>query len=219
MTLLEIRTLMQTWLDDPNGGYFTTAVCNVFINNAQKQVQKKLIQSGELWYSKNVQTTLVVDTESYDLPTDFLRAHKVQIIVSGTYPNQIIRTLQVITPMQRDFFQQGTAIPESYYINKDAITLVKPPDAAYTMQMLYSYLIADMTVDADVPDVPAQYHEMIAIYATLDGFLKDQRNPNPVFASKLEMYEKAMMQDAQDRNVDRPREIVVTDDYYVGGGW
>ena len=219
MTLATLTTLMQTWLDDPNGGYFTDTVCKTFLNNAQKQVQKKLIQSGELWYTTTVQTTLVINTESYALPTDFLRLHKAEIIVSGTYPNQSLARLRPITPVQRDRIPQGAGLPCAYFINKGSITLAQTPSVAYVLQMLYSYLVADMVLTTDVPDVPTQYHEMIAIYATLDGFLKDQRNPNPVFATKLQMYEEAMKQDAQERHVDEPREVVMTDEAYSSMGW
>lgn len=214
MTLTQLRTLVWTWLDEPGGGngYFTSTNIDTFINNAARQVQKKLIQSGELWFSKVVQTTLVSGTESYSLPTDYLRLHKAEIIVSGTYPNQTIRRLQVITPVQRNQIPTGTGLPYAYWLNKNYITLVKVPDQAYTLQLLYSYLIADMTADSDTPDIPEQYHEMIAIYATLDGFLKDQRDPNPVFAQKIAMYEEMMKQDSQNRNVDTPRMVVVTGD-------
>lgn len=217
MTLGDLRTLVWSWLDDPGGNYFTESQIDVFINNAAKQVQKKLIQSGELWFSKTVQTTLVADTDSYTLPTDFLRLHKAEIILSGTWPNQTIYRLQVVTPVQADAFPTGTGRPYGYWINKNYITLVKVPDNTYTLQLLYSYLIADMETSIAEPDIPEQYHEMIAIYATLDGFLKDQRDPNPVFAQKLAMYEEMMKQDSQNRNVDQPRMVVETGGDGIGG--
>lgn len=211
MTFQEIKSLVNTWLDDPMGGYFTDAIVSVFVNNAAKQVQKKLIQSGELFFAQTVQTTLVAGTESYTLPVDFLRLHKAELILSGTYPNEDRKRLTPITPVQKGFYPSGTGTPGSYWITRNTINLTKVPDQAYVMELLYSYLIADMVNSSDEPDIPTQYHEMIAIYATLDGFLKDQRNPNPVFGEKLRMYEEMMKQDAQDRNVDEPRYIVETE--------
>ena len=219
MTLTQLCTLVWSWLDDPGGNYFTSTQVDVFINNAARQVQKKLIQSGELWFSKTVQTSLVANTDTYTLPTDFLRLHKAEIIVSGTFPNQSMYRLQVVTPVQADNFPTGTGKPYGYWLNKGYITLVKCPDAAYTLQLLYSYLIADISQDSQSPDIPEQYHEMIAIYATLDGFLKDQRDPNPVFATKLAAYEEMMKQDSQERNVDQPRMVVVTGDDSGANWW
>ena len=118
MTLTQLRTLVWSWLDDPGGNYFTAAQVDVFINNAARQVQKKLIQSGELWFSKTVQTSLVANTDTYTLPTDFLRLHKAEIIVSGTFPNQTMYRLQVVTPVQADNFPTGTGKPYGYWLNK-----------------------------------------------------------------------------------------------------
>lgn len=213
MTLAQLITLMQTWLDDPQGGYFTDAICTTFLNNAQRQVQRKLIQSGEMWYTQTVQTSTVADSQSYTLPEDFLRLHKLTLIVSGTYPNQNPMRLKYVTPVESDAFPTGTGMPRAYYLNKNSLFLLQVPNAVYTLEMLYSYLVEDMSSAADEPDVPSQYHEMIAIWATLDGFLKDQRDPNPVFAKKMEEYNLALTQDAQNRTVDSPRHVVETQDY------
>lgn len=214
MTRAEIKTLIWSWLDDPLGGYFTDANLNTWINNAQRQVQRRLIQAGELYYAIEVETPTVANTNEYALPTDYLRHHRMNLILSGTFPNQTIITLKGVTPMQSTNFPQGTACPQAYYMKKDSFVLLKCPDQVYTISLLYSYLVADLTSDLDEPDVPTQYQEMVAILALMDGFLKDQRNPAPMFQTKLDYYEKLMIQDAQDRAVDSPREVVVTQDYF-----
>ena len=210
MTRGELKTLCLSWLDDPNSGYFTDANLNAWLNNAQRQVQRKLIQSGELWYAIEVQATTVANINEYDLPSDYLRLHRFQLIQSGTFPNENRITLQPVTPMQASFYGTGTGQPGAYYLNKDSFVLLKCPDQAYTLAMLYSYLVVDMSSDLDEPDVPLQYAEMLAVVALMDGFLKDQRNPAPMFQEKLAYYEKLMAEDAQNRNVDVPREVVVT---------
>lgn len=207
---------MLSWLDDPNAGYFTEANMNAWINNAQKHVQRQLIQSGELYYAQEVQTTLVASTNEYALPDDYLRHHKMEIIVSGTFPNQNRTTLTQVTPMQASNFGYGTGLPVAYYMKKDSFVLLKCPDQAYTLAMLYSYLVADMDDDADEPDVPLQYHEYIAVVASIDGFFKDQRDMTNL-NEKVKYYETLMKQDAQNRAVDSPREVVVTDGGY--GYW
>lgn len=209
MTRAELKTLMLSWVDDPNAGYFTEANLNAWLNNAQKHVQRQLIQSGELWYAQEVQTTLVVNTGEYALPTDYLRLHRMQLILNGTYPNENRTTLDPVTPMQAAGWNSGTGQPTNYYMKKASFVLLKVPDQAYTLAMLYSYLIEDMDSDADVPDVPVQYHEYLAVVATIDAFLKDQRDVTNLLV-KRDYYETLMKQDAQNRNVDKPREVVVT---------
>lgn len=210
MTRAELKTLMLSWLDDPQGGYFTDANLNAWINNAQKQVQRKLIQSGNLFYGIEVQTNTVVNTNEYALPDDYLRVHKMELIQSGTFPNENRIVLQPVTPMQANFYGTGTGQPGAYYLKQDSFVLLKTPAQVWPIAMLYSYLVEDLTSDLQEPDVPTQYQEMVGVVALMDGFLKDQRNPAPMFQDKLMYYEKLMAQDAQDRNVDVPREVVVT---------
>lgn len=218
MTRAQLKTLILSWVDDPNAGYFTEANLNTWLNNAQKHVQRQLIQSGELYYAQEVQTTLVASTGEYALPSDYLRHHKMEIIVSGTYPNQVRNVLAQVTPMQATQFGNGTGQPGAYYLKKASFVLLKVPDQAYTLALLYSYLIEDMDNDADVPDVPTQYHEYIAVVATIDAFLKDQRDITNL-NEKVKYYEGLMKQDAQNRAVDAPREVVVTQGDYTYYGF
>lgn len=209
MTLAEIRTLCLSWLDDPNGGYFTTAQMNVFINNAQKEVQKLLLQSGELYYTKAVETTMIVSQTDYVIPDDFLKVHRILIVLSGTTPNEEIQTLQPITLDQQDLFDNQSTNPQAYYLKRNRFVMVPPPANALVLRIEYSYLVADMTLDADVPDVPTQYQEYIAVLATIDGFLKDGRDPGMMMTKKA-FYEEQMKQDQQNRKEDGPRMVVVT---------
>ena len=218
MTRAELKTLIWSWVDDPNGGYFTDANLNVWINNAQKQVQRQLIQSGELYYAQEVQASTAANTNEYTLPTDYLRLHRLEIIQSGTFPNENRIRMQQVTPVEAVAFGTGTGFPSAYYLKKNSFVLLKCPDQVYTVAMLYSYLVADMTSDSDSPDVPTQYHEMVAVIATMDGFLKDQRDPSN-FNEKLKYYQDLMKQDAQNRAVDTPREVVVTQSDMSFWGW
>jgi hypothetical protein len=52
----------------------------------------------------------------------------------------------------------------------------------------------------------------LAILATLDGFLKDQRDPS-AFMAKRDKYLELMKQDAEERQVNLPRQVI---DYGAG---
>lgn len=210
MTMGELRELVLSWLDDPNAGYFTPEQVDAWLNLGQKEVQKKLVQSGELWWAIPVSSNTVASVNEYSLPTDFMRLHKFQIIVSGTFPNATINPLVPVTPMQVEYFPQGTGLPSAYWIRKNCVVLAKVPDNIYTMLLLYSPQIAPLTADSQTPDMPDRYQEAIALEACQAGFLKDQRDPNPIFSMKWDGYMKMLAEDSQDRNVDVPREVVVT---------
>lgn len=210
MTLVQLRTLVLSWLDDPNAGYFTPAQVNVWINNGMKEVQKKLVQSGELWWAIEYTVPTIVNTAAYAVPTDFLRMHKLNLVVSGTAPNETLVRLVPITPVQADNFPQGTGQPSAYWLRKNSIVVAIIPNSVWTLRFLYTAQIAALSSDSDVPDMPDRYQEAIALEACMDGFLKDQRDPNPMFKMKWDNYMKMLEQDAQDRTVDEPREVVIT---------
>lgn len=207
-----LRNLTLYWLDDVNGGYFSSTQVNVFLNNAQRQVQKILIQSGESRYIKAVQTTAVANQAFYVVPTDFLKVNRFMYILSGsTEVTEQYTDLQYITPNQEGKVGVRSGSSSFYTIIDEKFKLLPIPDAAKTMRLYYTYRVADMSNDSDEPDVPDEYHEMISLYAALDGFLKDGRDPALLMA-KIGEYKKQLELDAADRNIDGPRQIVITAD-------
>lgn len=218
MNLGQLNTLVLSWLDDPDGTYFTPAQVSVWLNNAQREVQKQLIQSGENYYVQKVSSTMVVDSDSYALPSDFLKCHKLEIVISGTGTSQVRSMLVPVTLVQLDQVSMTTGTPRAYIIKKNCFTARPIPDNTYQMHLQYSYRVGDMTLDADLPDVPIQYHEYIAVVAALDGFIKDGRDMSQLLAKK-ESYRELMKQDSQERRVDNPRTVVVTEDCDFGMVW
>lgn len=219
MTLADLQTLTLSWLDDLQAGYFTLPQVNVFLNNAQKEVQKRLIKAGQNYYVIRCQTNLVISQQDYVLPDDFRKLHRLELVISGTNPNETIQPLQPITINEQDLVLAQPATPNAYFIKRNRLSLYPIPDAALIMRMYYSYLVTDMTLVTDIPDVPPAYQELIALLAAQDGFLKDGRS-NELLQSKIAAYERDFDADAQERNQDRPRRIVETgNDDYGGYLW
>lgn len=213
----QLRTLVLSWLDDPLGAYFTPAQVNVWLNNAQHEVQKQLIQAGQNFYVTRMQGLTIQNQDTYELPTDFKRCHKFELVLSGTGVNQVRQTLTPVTYVQLDAISQTTGTPSAFCIKKNAVILRPIPDNAYTMYMHQSYRVVDMETDSDLPDVPSDYTEYLAVLATLDGFMKDQRDASQFILGKKEAYLKMLEEDSQNRDVSAPRSVVVTSDY--GGGY
>lgn len=209
MNFLQLQNLTAGWLDDLNFGYFTTDQVKVWLNNAQKRVQKRLLKAGELYYKLDVQTTLVVNQRNYQLPDDFKKLHYLELVITGTYPNESIQPINPITENQKYIIQGGVGTPQYYTISGNQLFIRPAPDTALVMRMGYSYEVADMTLDADIPDVPESYHELLPLLATEDGFLKDGR-ASEILVKKIAEFSIETDQDAQERNQDQPRGIVET---------
>lgn len=207
MTRIEARTIVWGWLDDPQGAYFTEALVNTWLNLAQREVQKRLLQAGQNWYMKPVQTTTVASQADYVLPSDFLVEHRIEIVISGTGVNENRQPLEAITLNQQDQVSIGLGVPTNYYIKKDRVTLSPTPQQAYTMRLYYSPRVSDLTQDTDTFDVPEQFVEYVPIVAALNGFIKDDRAPDNLLIKKKE-YEDLLKQSAVGRTQDSSRRVV-----------
>lgn len=217
MTRAQIASLVVSWLDDQNQGYFTATQVNTWINLAQRQVQMRLLQAGQNWYMKPVTTTTVNGQADYVLPSDFIELHRVEFVLSGSGTTENTQVLIPITTNQKDLVSVVLGNPMNYTIKKDRITLYPTPQTANTLRLYYSPRVADLTQDSDSPDVPEQFMEYLALLAAYDGFIKDDRAPENLVA-KIEKYELLLKQMADDRTVDQPRQVVQTGDYDFGGG-
>lgn len=210
MQLSELRNQVAYWLDDLNFTYFTQTQVNRWINQAQREVQKRLIHAGEQFYTVVASTSTVVNQQDYILPTDFLKLNRLELILSGTVPNEVAVKLEGITMNQKDLLMDNnSSTPSGYFFKKNRLVLCPIPDAVYTMKLWYTYKVVDLVQDTDIPDVPEQFHEFITLLAAKDGFIKDSRDPSNLNA-KIEMYEKWLLRDAEERAEDAPRQVVVT---------
>lgn len=215
MNLGDLQTLVLSWLDDPLAAYFTLPQVNVWLNNAQRECAKQLVQAGENYYTQLATSSTVANQATYDLPEDFLKVDKFQVVISGTTPNECTRTLAPVTLVDLDASSQGPASPQFYAIKKNCFILRPIPDIIYPLKLYYSYRVVDMVSTSDVPDVPIQYQEYLAVLATFDGLLKDQRDPGPML-TKRQYYLDLMKQDASERTVDAPRMVRELDGYQGG---
>lgn len=214
MNFGQLQSLVSYYLDDLQFTYFTPTQVQQFINNAQREVQQKLIQAGQNFYLTAVQTPTVANQEGLALPDDFLKIEHCELITGGVYPNEQRSILEHSTHRESDIVNYAPGQPVTFFLQKNCLILRPIPDVStYILRLHYQYRVSDMTADGESPDVPLEYHEYIAILAAIDGFLKDQRDPSPFFA-KRDYYEMSLKQSSNDRMEDKPRGVVVTwDDF------
>lgn len=216
MNFGQLKTLVWSWLDDPLGAYFTDSQVSVWLNNAQKETQKQLLQAGDNYYVTKMGGLTIQNQDTYALPTDFRFCHKFEIVMLGTTGvNEQRYTMTEVTYQQLEQVSQTTGTPACYNFRRNIVTMRPIPDNAYVIYLHQSYEVVDMVNPTDLPDIPVQYHEYLAVLATLDGFLKDQRDPTP-FIAKRDAYLMLFKQDAVRRDVSAPRSIVVSDAASVG---
>lgn len=215
LNLLELKNLTVSYLDDLEFGYFTQPQVTRFLNNAQRKVQRTLIDMKQNFYLQCVQTNTVANQCNLVLPQDFMMAHRVEIIIGGVFPNESKFTIEPITLNQQDLLQSTPSTPGAYFFKKNNLILAPMPDGPYLLRLVYSYEVTDMLNDAEVPDVPERYHELLAVYAALDGFVKDDRDNTYLMKLKDE-YIEMMKAEAAQRQEQRSREVVTQDAEFYG---
>lgn len=216
MTRGQIRDLTSVVLDDVNNGYFTTAQLNVWINNNQREIQKQLLNAGQDYYTICATAPTVANLARYTFPSDFVKLQRLSLVVTdtGNPDTSTYQALTEITRMEQDnVMVQSTGNPIWYYVNKDFFTVLPTPTSVITMHMDYSYRVADMSSDSDVPDVPEDYHEYMAILSARDGFLRDGRDLAPI-QQKLKYYDDMLTKNKQQRTQDAPRGITRSGVYF-----
>lgn len=217
MTRQEIKAYIRQLNDDVNGGYFTDTVLNPFINRAQIELQKKLIQSGEFYYLKTVQTSTAEDQSDYVIPTDFLKVHRLELVLSGTGPNEDRLQLQPMTLNQQNMITNQIGTPQNYILKRNRFVLFPTPDEALVLRLYYSYLVSNLTSDTEEVDGPVEYHDYVALYAARLCRIKDGADYADL-DSEIAKYDVLFKQSAEDRKEDAPRMVVVTSqDWFPGG--
>lgn len=215
-TVANLTTLMLSWFDDESAGYFNPADTLQWLNFAQREVQKQLIMAGENYYVLPVETLLVVNQADYVLPSDFLKEHRIEIVVSGTGINEVKQPLVMITLNEADLVSSNSGTPMNYYIKKDRFTVLPTPSTAYVMRMYYSYKIPELTLTSNIPDIPEEFMEYVALLAAYNGFIKDDRAPENL-TMKITEYKDRLKQYADDRTQDSSRHVVMTSTYDANG--
>jgi hypothetical protein len=215
MNLTEMQDLALVWLDDLDATYFTRSQLTVWLNNAQKEVQKVLEQAFEGHFVKCAETTTVINQREYELPSDFKRLHRLELVLSGSsFFNQDVQVLTKISPNQQDAFARSGQ-PAGYYFKGSQLILVPCPQKAQTLRIEYTYRLPDLVNGSDESQIPKEFHEYVSLLAARDGFLRDGRDLAPI-KDKIADYEQTLKRDAEQRNVDQPRTVVQTvfDDNY-----
>ena len=213
MTLLEIQTLISEWADDKEFGYFTKTALKSFINNAYIKVFKLLVLSGNNWWLREVQGSFIPGQDDYLLPVDCFQVRKIETYVSLNSRESRL-PLNPITLSQRDAVSR-VGEPRFYNMKNKSFVVAPSPDVQRYVSLHYIYTPALLTGAGSSPDLPEEFHEMIAVLAAIDCFIKDGRDHQMLLDKKNE-YLADIKRDSTERVTQGPREVRSTDFDSVG---
>lgn len=216
MTRAQIKAYIRQLQDDVNGGYLTDTVLDPFIDRAQIELEKKLLEAEDNYYLLPVETSTFQNQANYVIPVDFFKLQRLEIVLSGTGPNENIQQLMPITLNQKNLVSLLIGTPSNYTLKRNRLVLYPIPDNTYVLRLYYSYLVSSFTSDNQEVDAPTEYHDYVALFASRLCRIKDGADYADINA-EIERYEALFKQVAQDRQEDVPRMVrVTTQDWYPG---
>ena len=208
--LSQLQIDVSNILDDLNFGYFTQTMVTLWLNKAQNEIQRRLLKAGNNRYAVTVTTPLILNQAAYALPSDFKKLHNLEVVVSGTPPNENTNPISPITENQKYLVQNGQGTPNFYVIKRNALILYPTSDGtAPTLRMVYSYMVTDMVNQTDIPDCPSDYCHLLTLLACEYGMLRDGR-ASPYLEKMIAAEQASIDSDAQERAQDQVRSIVET---------
>ena len=134
-----------------------------WLNDAQRRaVIESELRTQEETYAFSTEA----GTAGYSLPVNFARI--IDLHNSATHG--------VLSRMDRkayDGLATSSGSPSAYAVLGSKITLYPTPDTVYPLVLRYWKLPEDMVKDEDEPEIPPQYHELLAAWALKKAFLRE----------------------------------------------
>lgn len=171
-TLSQLRsTVLALLREDSTNAHFTDSVLNGFINEGMEFATVFIEYPRDL-----VSVTTELNVGSYANPSDNLLIRTVYFgnpaVAGDMRPVKFVteETLKEIYPSWLDNTASSQSDRPEYCIQLDrkTVSIFPRPNAAGAGKKLwlnYNYVPATMSADADVPDLPLPYHNLLPLYA------------------------------------------------------
>jgi hypothetical protein len=109
---------------------------------------------------------------------------------------------------ERDNLQDATGRPTQYTVEGDELSLYPAPDGAYSLDLRYWRLPADMTADGDEPEIPKIHHHRLPAYAMWKAYLRENDyQAAAVWKAEWEAELLKMRGQVQGDTFDGPRQV------------
>lgn len=187
-TLADIADKVRYRIKD--NGYSPTEIRN-YINDTQNDV----FNEYRLRFMETTQTyTLAAGvsdiTNGSGLPTNFVQAISLTLTTTG-YESELqykdFREIDSTNPDPDDTTINPAGIPQYWYVYGTTIRVFPAPASAYTVSLRYYKRPATLDEDADVPEIPSEFEELLVVGAAYRVFqVKDNYDKAAILQNKYD---------------------------------
>jgi hypothetical protein len=173
-----------------DSAYSTTEITdylNDTINDVFNEYRLTFMQTTQT-YTVTVGVSDITNGSS--LPTNYVEAINLTLTTAGSemiIPYQDFTQIDAQYPDPDDITRNPKGAPRYWYFYANTIKLFPAPDLAYTLSLRYYKKPTTLSSDADIPEIPSQFEELLVVgagYRVLQ--VKDQYDQAGVLQNKYD---------------------------------
>lgn len=219
-TLLQSRTRVRMFLEEPQQANYADSDINFALNVAQQEVATEISLVDEKYFVNVVPTQIVsvAGTRFYDLADDFWKMTRAEDATTG------LRMEFADFADQNNFF--ADAVPPLVAQNQIGFSISimgnslainpTPSTSGITMQYWYVPVLPDMVDDTDTSQIPPMFVDLLAIQAAIDMLISDEDDTTALerkYARRFNQLVRAT-RDRQQQNPKMVSRMAVPMTYY-----
>jgi len=167
MTVSSIRALLRVLIDQPSTNIWSTANLNTLIFSEYRNLINEITERNPDYYITSGSVSTTANVEFTDLPSTCTLLKKLTDsdgnTVKHNHDSQFDHTATSTEPLRFD-------------VKGRKIWWNPKPDTVYTYTAYYHYQPTDLSADSDVPELPPNFHDILAYGAAVKSRLaKDEQ--------------------------------------------
>lgn len=204
MTVASIRSLLRVLIDEPTIAKWTNPNLNTLIFSEYRDICNEIARRWPEYYNTSSSISTTANTRTTALPT------------TCTYFKKLVNsdgeTLRYAPPNQFDHTSSNGS-PVRYCVTGRNFWWNPTPDTIYTYTAFYSAMPTDLTGDGDTPDLPPNFHDILAYGTAVKSRLAKEENIAQyynIYQQKLDMllHQIGVDQTNNPRRVNRAVDVV-----------
>lgn len=216
MNKLQLIARTRFFIDEPVQQNWLDTDILIALNRAQEDVAKEIVQVKEDYFVKvsdlNPSGTppgTIAGQELYNLPPDFFEFKRIERSDTG-------EALAPVDLNEKDSSNSSLS-PASlnnkmgYYVIGSSIGFSPVPQGSIPIRLWYVPILLDMVNDADVSLIPSNYHDMMAIRAAIDAFMKDEADTSAL-ERRWDRQVAQLQRTIRNRQIQEPKHVQRVDD-------
>jgi hypothetical protein len=223
MDLEELRDSARSKADEQATGFITDTELNRFLNQGNRLVYGKIVQTFEEFFVVKGTTgnggavAVAADQNEISLPATLLKLVRVERRNTNDSNENNWRKLprlNIGNDQLNDFYpiREGRDQGFGYYLAGEKMYLRPVPQGGFDLRMWFVPKCTAMSANSDEPDVPEEYHELVAEYGAIQCLAKSGEG---IWKERMDTFnlELANMLETVTHRVQEPQQMIITDDY------